>query len=451
MNSSPTSDIVLERDATRIVDTLDLASADVSASDQSIRADPNESAVTLYRRTGDQRPSVGVETSDGTAIATFEHRDVGSTRLELAERAGNQTVTLSSEDGAGALDVSVDDTVRTTLASVRDDRNRGGGRVSVSDEDGTERVVARADPVGPELSSGVLEVSNADGNVTGRLVGADGALELTGARDGSGEVVLIGGPQTESDDVYVHVTGAEPDESVVDPDNRPRVRLDGRNARLELGRGELGPEREAVSGRVDLLSHVGGSAETLLSLHAGSAGGTRFGRVAFARESGGNRSPSGAIEARDGLVVNDAMRIDDQGRVHANRRFDQALEPGGPILWTEDPRPAVGETVELELTLGDSGTATVEIRHGSSYELLAPIEATGSANGEPDARVWLQFHTDRAGDSSAQTLTVDGDAVVDVDHRNYAETTPSGGIGPGRYECIVLARYGSDEMQITLE
>lgn len=451
MKSTPTADIVLESDTTRVVDSLDVVSADVSESDQSIRVDPNDSTVTLYGRTGDQRPTVGVEAADGTSVATFEYDGTTTTRLELAERGGDQTVTATSENGAGTLTVSRDDTVRTTLGSVRDDRNRGGGLVSVHDEEGTKRVVARADPAGPERSSGVLEVGNADGNVTGRLVGADAALELTGARDGAGEVVLVGGSQAEGDDVYVHVTGATPEESMVAADNRPRVRLDGRNARLELGRRELGPNREPVAGRVDVLTGINGTAEPLLSLHTGNAGNTRFGRVTFHRRDGGSRTRSGAIEASDGLVFNDAMRVDEQGGVHANGPFAQNLEPGGPILWTDAPVAAVGETVELELTLGDGGSATVEIRHGSEYELLAPIEATGSASGEPDARVHLQFHTNRAGDPSSQTLTVDGDAVVDADDQYYDETAPSGSISPGRYECLVEGPNGATERQMTLE
>lgn len=237
-------DIILKRDTTRFIERLDLVAADVSMLNQSIRLDPDEAATTLYKRSNEQRPGISLETSEGTEIAAFDHEGRDRTSLELTEQEGDQAVHLTSELGAGTLSVMNGGTVRTELTSVLDDQNRGGGFVSVHDEDGTERVIARADPAedANEISSGVLEVTNPDGNVTGRLVGADATLELTGARKGSGEVVLIGGKQTESDDVAVHVTGVETDEtsetneSVVEPDNRPRIRLDGRNARLELGR-----------------------------------------------------------------------------------------------------------------------------------------------------------------------------------------------------------------------
>lgn len=440
-------DIILKRDTTRFLRRLDLVAADVSLSDQSIRMAPNAlspqagSVVTLYDRTGEQRPGVSIRTNGGTEVATFDHWPRRGTSLELTEQEGGQRISLTSEPGTGTLSVANDGTDRTELTTVLDDQNRGGGFVSVHDEEGTERVIARADPAegGGEISSGVLEVTNPDGNVTGRLVGADATLELTGAREGSGEVVLVGGKQAESDDVAVHVTGVETvgtgetNESIVEPDNRPRIRLDGRNARLELGREELGPEREPESGRIDIMYGVNGTAESLLSMDTAGGSGTRSGRVTFRRD---DDSGSRAITASDGLVFNDALRVDRQGVVHADQAFEQALDPGGPILWTEDPTAAVGDTVELEYSLSDSGKDWVHIENGG-YEFEAPVEPTGPVDDDgADARVLLQFHTGQAGQSSGRTLTVVGDARVITDDPDYSE---SGSIQAGRYDCQVTA------------
>lgn len=171
------------------------------------------------------------------------------------------------------------------------------------------------------VTGGRLVVNNAQGDSTCTLLGRDGACILTGFHDRedtsrpndayetSGSDLRLqsrtdssGG--TDSDDsghdIHVHMQGDRDDDAIADV-NTPRIRFDGPNATLELGRGSVDENRAGVEGSLGIFHKQG---LQVLGLGVSNGGG----EVVF-RQGGSDDSSSSQlvriVADPDGLAIHD--------------------------------------------------------------------------------------------------------------------------------------------------
>ncbi|MEF8812560.1 MAG: hypothetical protein V5A55_01920 [Halovenus sp.] len=427
-------DIVLEPDSTRIVDTFDVGT-DPNNSRRPVQIEPASSTVTLGEMSVElRRVGVGDEVE---TVTTF-----GPQQLRM-ERVGR--IQFSPSEESGVLIIKRDDR-KTRFASFRGKDFQSGGIISTYSGEGAKSVVCRGKPEpADEASSGVVEVHDAGGETTGRLDGRDGLLELADDGDETGELILVGGEQEEVDDVYIHATGKSESERVVDAANHPRIALEGRHARLELGREELGDNREADAGCIKFNYDAGGTKSTFLELGTTDGSSLRCGEASFYRASFVGTEPSGSLRGKENLAFHaDAspepmMVVDAGGTVTTQSGIQEGTLDKVPPSVSPDRREiSQGETSEFEVVVGDGETIEFTIQSGSYYILQAFLE-TGS-----DARVRLRFDTDAAGQETPDTIEVVGDTTVDI----LEETNLDDPLEPGSYDLTFVDPHGEENATV---
>jgi len=247
--------------------------------------------------------------SGGRVGVLSAENDAGS--VKLRDESGNPTVSLDASGGPEKIRTTRGDNSDTTVA-IGDTSD--GGQFTVYDTPRNKTVV-EGDPT--PRGSGLLRLWDDSDRITCRLDGRDGGLVLSGpeesAPDGSGKDSDFGGGElvVQEDvgstdgaapfDIHVHATAEQDSDYGVDDDNRPRIVLDGPSATLDLGRGSIDSDREAVPGEVVVRDDRGG---TLLTL---SATANNTAEVAFDWSDDGTVTACGAIKAvRRGLAVTDS-------------------------------------------------------------------------------------------------------------------------------------------------
>ena len=443
MTQQPTRpDLFLERDSTRSVNTFDVAAAG-SETMSRIRVEPTDASVTA--RSGSQRDggAVRVHNEQGDTVSRLDSRD-GSGRVELRDENATRTVTLGSNRDGGELLVLND---RAVTAALTSEQQRG--RVEINDRDGENRVLAAVSSIQNEQGAGLLELKNSDGYTTIRLRGRDGVLELQNPPDGADEDDLIdfeGGDLVLQDwwdegerDIYVHATGNDDSVYGVQDGNRPRIFLDGRNATVELGREELGDNREAVAGRIRLRFGYGTGDNTTLDAKTRKTGASnqdRASEISLHLNENGVLNRKGTVaSSASGVTVADAtgataMLVDTMGTVTTAQRInEESIPKEGPRYVGYVVVVTRGDTAAYEFTLGDDATTTV--RFGD--EATTGYELRGTVQADPDVTTTVGFDTGAAGDPNAQTVSIDGDVIWNQQY----ETTLNGALPTGDYDFVI--------------
>lgn len=235
--------------------------------------------------------------------------DAGS--VKLRDESGNPTVSLDASGGPEKIRTTRGDNPDTTVA-IGDTSD--GGQFTVYDTPRNKSVVeGDLTPRG----SGLLRLWDDSDRTTCRLDGGDGGLVLSGPEEsgpngtgkysdfGGGELVVredVGSTDGAAPfDVHVHATAEQDSDYGVDDDNRPRIFLDGPRATLDLGRGEVDSDREAVAGELIVRDDRGGKLLTL------SATVNNTAVVDFSWSDNGAVTSCGAIRAvQQGLAVTDS-------------------------------------------------------------------------------------------------------------------------------------------------
>jgi len=290
------SDIVFERDKTRVVEVLDVATS--SQTDPGVTVDPSGSgsidlpddgsisggSVTV-RGSG----SVETENTSGTtvgAVRAFEDggqvalaSEDSDAEIQLTTRGSNGVLTMTNSAGATEMITvgTTNDTASVSLSSAlgpetvsiqgdttSDYRTGGGGVVLRHKRTGNTTATA----VTKQSGGGVVTAHDESGVAACQLHGDDAALVLSGTREqgpgdqraqryGGGEVVLQQGDpgaDISRTDIQIHAKGERDSDYGLDGgrSHRPRIVLDGPEATVELGREQQGPNAEAVPGSLNL-------------------------------------------------------------------------------------------------------------------------------------------------------------------------------------------------------
>lgn len=443
MAQKPTRpDLFLERDSTRVVNTFDVAAAD-SEQRSRIRVEPTTASVTA--KSGAQRDggAVTVRNEQGDTVSRLDSRG-GSGRVELRDENTIKTVTVGSNRDGGELLVFNDHAVTAALTS-----EQQRGRVEINERDGGNRVLAAVSSIQNEKGAGLLELKNSDGYTTVRFRGRDGVLELQNPPEGTDEDSLIdfeGGDLILQDwwddgerDIYVHATGNDNSTYGIQAGNRPRIFLDGRNATVELGREELGDNREAVAGRIKLRFGYGTGDNTTLDARTrktGSADQNRTSEISLRMNENGVLNQKGAIASgAGGIQVSDAtggtaMVVDTSGTVTTGQDInEESIPKEGPRYVGYQIVVKQGDTATYEFTLADDAKTTV--RFGD--EATTGYELRGTVQADPDVTATVRFDTGAAGDANAQTVSVDGDVIWNQQY----ETTLNGSLPTGDYDFVI--------------
>jgi len=272
------ADIVLERNSTRVVDTLDIATGPSRSPEVTI--DPSNASVSageaILRRfaltqSGDDVVKGVAERGGGRLDVLSADSDA---RIRLTATGSNGELSMDSANGAedvvsinatnGNGEVSLktplnSDPVTITADTTSDYLTGGGGMVLRHKRTNNKQVTA----VTKDPSGGLVTVHSEGGKRTCSLDGDDAALVLAGLPEqnrgdqmdpsfGGGELVLQRGVDTP--DIQLHAKGErDSDYGNEGPNNQqPRILLDCPEATAELGRPTQSPEAEAVSGSLHL-------------------------------------------------------------------------------------------------------------------------------------------------------------------------------------------------------
>lgn len=439
MSPDPTRpDVFLEQDSTRVVNTLDLATQ-TNQGRARIRVEPTTATVTALTGGNQSGGAVTVRNERGDTVSRLD-TGAGAGRVELRDKNVVEGITLRTNNGEGELRLHDETAPVVELAS---DQERG--RVKINRSDGENRVLAAVSSFQNERGAGLLELKNDDGFTTFRLRGRDGALELQNPPEVEGDddpINFEGGDLVLQDwwdegerDVYVHATGNENSAYGTEQGNRPRIFLDGRRARVELGREELGGNREAVAGRIKLRFGFGTGDNTTLEAWAGtpsSADQGRVGEITLRKNEQGTLHHKGSLgSSSEGVDLTagggaTAVLVDTTGTVRTRQSVDEeALPKVGPRFYGYQIVVPQGDTATFDITLADDTTTDVQFgdEQTTGYELRGTLEA------DPDVNATLQFDTSAAGTSST-TVTVEGDVVWNQQY----ETQLNGALPTGDYD-----------------
>jgi hypothetical protein len=458
------ADIYLEPDSTRFSKRLE-QTTDSEPDESRITIDPNGASVTL--RDGEEEPGgkLRVVSQNQSADATLDSRQ-GRGRLGVGS-SGNDRVILRSDGFAGTLRSYHEGTVGVELWG-KDQR----GHLKVFNSDSNTVVEARSKRVTREVSPGVLEVNTRFGESTVRLSGLDARLELD-SRDGSedddrnlggGDLLVRDYSSEDRPDTYVHATADTDTNYGVDNENRPRIFVDGPNATLELGRGNLpGPSRKAVGGGIKLRTDIDQiendeRTNTLLEVEATAPNNTnenREGVVSLRHDGGKKPSDSGTMNSESrGVAFGDvsvpggapAMLVEHQPSasieetVRTKKKVDEgSISKAGPSFGKSIFKVPRGELIDLLLTFGDGASFFLQIgdEEENNYQLDATLEP------RTDPEVTLTFDTGVAGDArdDTRTLTVDGDADLAIENETRIDDPP---LASALYELLISGTYGED-------
>jgi len=304
----PPADIVFESSRIRAEGGIEITPEKGTAgsieldSDGEIRVNSDDSSPDTVRV---RSPSA--QSNDSTEVLGELREESDTTRLQLWKQdgSGGRSRVISVNTGEDPPGIEV---ARKGNTTVRIERVPSGGRIKLFDTSKTDPSLVATTTSG---GGGELRLTDDQGTTTCHAVGNSGTLLLSGTPEtldgqtksayGGGELVLQEWGQSGQRDVHVHATGEEASDHGVDAGNRPRIVLDGPEAKLELGRHELGPERPAASGRMRLRDDQG---ETLLELRARARNDSE---ASLFWSDGTDRELRGRIRAtRQGLVVYDA-------------------------------------------------------------------------------------------------------------------------------------------------
>jgi|GEM_PF-3210136 len=437
--ASPEADIFLERDSTRVRGTLDIVTQSNPGS-PAVQLNPMAADVTVSPAERGQRPRIEVRSGEDTVLGELRAVSLaeGSRgELNLGSTSGSESIRVRSHAVSGFLHILEEDTVRTRLETELGPEFPIGGRITVHQSDGTDAVVLRTERArNPELVSGVVEVHDRDGVATGRLLGADAALELFDSVEGGGDLLVVGAaPQgvEAPPDVFVNFN----DGGAAAPGDDARISLAGSTGTVELGRPELGPNRPGVAGRLNLRSGTGGQSEIFLEAGVDAVGDDRFGELLLRRIGQSGLETAGRIAANgDGVLLSSgpggtqpvtaAAQITDRGELQLAGQIDTALAAATPAFAPSISEAQQGDTGEVELTVGD--TTTLEFKMG---EATMNYELTATLSGYTDARLWLGIDTSGPTSSDPTLTVVAGDASIVSVTENAASV--SGALDPGDY------------------
>jgi hypothetical protein len=455
-------DIVLERDSTRIVDELRVM-RDGIPPEEAVRIAPE--TATMEVQTDDEGGAVSIDSDANDGLAVLDGRETGG-RLRLRDRA-NATgdavkIELSAVDTGRPLVVRNDAQEPTTVFTATPD----AGGVIVNDDAGARRARMRSDVViEKERSSGLLEVYDTAGEVTGRVEGDTGAVVLDRNESG-GEFLLqkIPTPNSSDHDVSVHATADSNSAYGLSQGVRPLVFLNGPDATVELGREKRqdrvdteGSNRrgEGADGRVVMQYYdtetpsANPGAKQLLEAGVGwpeseqmASTNVRCGELVFRTAQGGT-ADCGSITSCGGggltLRTGDgtpALRIDDQGGIATAREIVRGGLPLGPLDIVPTRVGALpGAVVDVDVDVGN--LTTLHVRFGDESD--SGYELTATMTDIEDRSITLRFDTAAAGDTSTSTLSVVGNAQLVGS--SVSETSLTGDLDDGDYE--IQAEYAS--------
>jgi len=450
----PEGDVLLNRDTTTMV--RELAVYDSNPGRDVIQARPADPGLTVRHNADRSRdPGVRLHTKTGGIAATLKLSGQES-HLSLGTETAGPIVDLdASRTRDGLLQVRSPQAPAPMQAAIS--TVEAGGRVRIyHDEVSHPGVDVRATQSSRSTpGGGRLALRPREDTPTVALDARDASLVLRGRASGtptSGE--FSAGPslvlqqyasRDVPENVQIHVSGEQASNYGLDVSNRPRVRIDGYEATVELGRGEAGGRYAGLRGGFNLRGLSSGSTNELLVAEAlpGSSAEKSRASLLMRNDDGNSLATTAEIESQsDGLQIRDATNspavlLDTSGVLKtANAINRTALSNVGPRIVGPVPDIPLGTVGEIELTAGDDSTFTVRIAGGSSPSYTIDATVTPAS----DARLVLRFDTSAAG-SASQTLSIVGDASLSV----TSETRLAGSLSTADYEIAVSDTYGSDD------